>query len=97
MTNLNLVLNDEKINAAKLEKVEKVAKVITTIVLYAFLVVMALIVLIPFYWMIITSLKSNAEVIASHQTFFPKVIMWQNYAEALGPDSTFEFWTYLKL
>lgn len=96
MTNLNLVLNDEKINAAKLEKVEKVAKVITTIVLYAFLVVMALIVLIPFYWMIITSLKSNAEVIASHQTFFPKVIMWQNYAEALGPDSTFEFWTYLK-
>ncbi len=96
MTNLNLVLNDEKINAAKLEKVEKVAKVITTIVLYALLVVMALIVLIPFYWMIITSLKSNAEVIASHQTFFPKVIMWQNYAEALGPDSTFEFWTYLK-
>ena len=96
MTNLKLVLNDEKLNAAKIEKVEKTAKVITTIVLYAFLVIMALIVLIPFYWMIITSLKTNEEVIASHQTFFPKVIMWQNYAEALGPDSTFEFWTYLK-
>ena len=95
MTNLKLVLNDEKLNAAKIEKVEKTAKVITTIVLYAFLVIMALIVLIPFYWMIITSLKTNEEVIASQQTFFPKVIMWQNYAEALGPDSTFEFWTYL--
>lgn len=47
MTNLKLVLNDEKLNAAKIEKVEKTAKVITTIVLYAFLVIMALIVLIP--------------------------------------------------
>ena len=72
MTNLKLVLNDEKLNAAKIEKVEKTAKVITTIVLYAFLVIMALIVLIPFYWMIITSLKTNEEVIASQQTFFPK-------------------------
>lgn len=72
MTNLKLVLNDEKLNAAKIEKVEKTAKVITTIVLYAFLVIMALIVLIPFYWMIITSLKTNEEVIASHQTFSQK-------------------------
>lgn len=96
MTNLNLVLNDERINAEKLKKVEKTMKILSTIFLYAFLVVMAIIVLIPFYWMIITSLKTNEEIRASVQTYFPKVIMWKNYAEALGPDSSFEFWTYLK-
>lgn len=96
MTNLNLVLNDEKINAEKMKKIEKTAKFFSTFLIYTFLVFMAIIVIIPFYWMLVTSLKSNEEIRASVQTFFPREIMWQNYAEALGPDSTFEFWTYLK-
>jgi len=43
---------------------------------------MALIVLFPFYWMIISSLKSLEEYRFNIPTFWPKVIIWQNYAEA---------------
>ena len=49
---------------------------------YLFLFVMALIVLFPFYWMIISSLKTEAEYRATIPTFWPQVIRWANYAEA---------------
>ena len=49
---------------------------------YLFLLVMAGIVLFPFYWMIISSLKSLAEYRLSRPTFFPKVILLSNYVDA---------------
>ena len=49
---------------------------------YAFLIVMALIVLFPFYWMVISSLKTLAEYRLSVPTFWPKQIMLSNYADA---------------
>lgn len=49
---------------------------------YAFLIIMALIVLFPFYWMIISSLKTLDEYRLSVPTFWPKRIMFSNYAEA---------------
>ena len=50
--------------------------------LYAFLIVMAVVVLFPFYWMIISSLKSLAEYRLNVPTFFPRKILFSNYAEA---------------
>ncbi len=49
---------------------------------YAFLFLMALIVLFPFYWMIISSLKSVDEYKLPVPTFWPKEIIWSNYAAA---------------
>ena len=49
---------------------------------YAFLVLMAVIVLFPFYWMIISSLKSLEEYRFNVPTFFPRQILFSNYAEA---------------
>ena len=49
---------------------------------YLFLGLMALIVLFPFYWMIISSLKTLDEYRLSVPTFWPKVVMFSNYAEA---------------
>ena len=49
---------------------------------YAFLIAMALIVLFPFYWMIISSLKTLEEYRLSVPTFWPRRIMFMNYAEA---------------
>ena len=49
---------------------------------YLFLGIMALIVLFPFYWMIISSLKSLEEYRQNIPTFWPQLIIWQNYAEA---------------
>ena len=49
---------------------------------YAFLILMAVIVLFPFYWMIISSLKSLEEYRLNVPTFFPKRILLSNYADA---------------
>lgn len=49
---------------------------------YAFLLIMALIILFPFYWMIISSLKTLPEYRQAIPTFWPREIMWSNYAKA---------------
>ena len=50
--------------------------------LYIFLLAMALIVLFPFYWMVISSLKTLAEYRLTIPTLWPQTIMLSNYAEA---------------
>ena len=49
---------------------------------YLFLLAMALVVLFPFYWMIISSLKSLEEYRLSVPTFWPKKLLLSNYADA---------------
>ena len=61
---------------------QRVIRFLVKFFTYAFLMVMALIVLFPFYWMIISSLKTLEEYRLSVPTFWPKMIMWGNYAEA---------------
>ncbi len=61
---------------------QRILQVVVKIGTYLFLGIMALIVLFPFYWMIISSLKSLDEYRQNIPTFWPKVIIWQNYAEA---------------
>ena len=91
---LKLVIREGTVSIDKLEKAQKVMKIISMVFIYAFLVFMALIVLLPFYWMLITSLKTTEEVRATTQTFWPQTVMWSNYANALKK-STFDFPTYL--
>ena len=50
---------------------QKVVGVIVKVLLYVFLIVMAIIVLFPFYWMINSSLKSLDEYRMSVPTFWP--------------------------
>lgn len=59
-----------------------VLKVIGYILKYLFLILVALVVLFPFYWMIVSSLKSLDEYRLSVPTLWPKMVMWHNYAEA---------------
>lgn len=77
----------------KVKQRQKVMKVLAKIAVYAFLLVMAVIVLFPFYWMIISSLKSLEEYKLSIPTFFPKEIHWENYAKAF---ETANLWTLFK-
>ena len=51
---------------------------------YAFLIIMALIVLFPFYWMIISSLKSEAEYRQTIPTFWPQQLQFFNYVDAFN-------------
>lgn len=63
---------------------QKIIKVIVKILLYAFLIIMALAVLFPFYWMINSSLKSLTEYRESVPTFWPRNILFSNYATAFS-------------
>ena len=61
---------------------QRVGKTFVKFFVYLFLIIMAVIVLFPFYWMIISSLKTLEEYRRSVPTFFPQHIMFSNYAEA---------------
>jgi multiple sugar transport system permease protein len=62
----------------------KIGKVLVKIATYAFLILMAIIVVFPFYWMIISSLKSLAEYKAPTPTLWPKEILFGNYVKAFN-------------
>ena len=59
-------------------------KIAVKVMLYTFLVVMALVIIFPFYWMLISSVKSLAEYRLSVPTLFPREILFGNYIEAFN-------------
>lgn len=80
-TNNNNTIMKER-NMQQISARQKVVKTIVMIGVYAFLFAMALVVLFPFYWMLISSVKTLDEYRLSVPTFWPKTIMLSNYAEA---------------
>ena len=69
-------------NMQKVSSRQRVIQFLMKALTYAFLIVMAIIVLFPFYWMIISSLKTLDEYRLSVPTFWPQRIMLSNYADA---------------
>ena len=61
---------------------QRVVNVFVKILVYSFLIAVAIVVLFPFYWMIISSLKSVDEYRLTIPTLFPREIMWSNYITA---------------
>jgi multiple sugar transport system permease protein len=59
-----------------------IMQILVKVVIYTFLFTIALIVLFPFYWMIISSLKSLEEYKLSIPTLWPQKFLFSNYAEA---------------
>jgi len=83
-------MSDNKNNVMQARDIQKMSagQTVTRILgktgTYAFLLIMALIILFPFYWMIISSLKTLAEYRQAIPTFWPRQLVWSNYAEAWG-------------
>ena len=63
----------------KVSATARVVGIIAKVLTYAFLLIMALIVIFPFYWMIISSLKTVDEYRLAIPTLFPKYLDWKNY------------------
>ena len=78
--NNDIVMHEKNLQTVSVQ--QKIFRVGVKTFTYAFLLVMALIVLFPFYWMIISSLKSLEEYRFNIPTFWPKVMVLGNYAEA---------------
>ena len=76
------VMHSKNLNTEKIKG--KAGKIIGKIIIYAFLILMAIIVVFPFYWMIISSLKSLPEYKLPNPTFWPKQIMLSNYINAFN-------------
>lgn len=74
---------NESVNIKKAEKSLKVRKTVGNVIIYAVLSVWGLVVLFPFYWMILTSVKNyatyNSEYIPKFFTLSPTL---KNYADA---------------
>jgi multiple sugar transport system permease protein len=64
----------------------------SSLLTYAVLIVGSVVMLVPLAWMVLTSLKTFDEVIASPPAWLPARPRWGNYAEAL---TTFDFSRYL--
>lgn len=96
----NVRINDRVVLSIKesgktveaIKKGENISKIIFTTLTYIFIVVLALLVIFPFYWMIITSLKQLDEITSTKQTFFPNIVMWSNYAYVF---QKFDFTSYM--
>ncbi len=63
---------------------QRIVKVLVKVLIYGFLIFMAIIVLFPFYWMLISSLKSTEEYRWSVPSLFPHRVMFGNYVEAFN-------------
>lgn len=93
ITDISIAIKDSDKSMKAREKADLVMKGISTFITYLLLCFMALIVIFPFYWMIITSLKGMDEIRNNVQTFFPNVVMWANYIDVF---KSFTFGTYLR-
>lgn len=58
-----------------MEKKQKAIKIL----LYAVLIALSLFMLVPFYWMVISSLKLNKDVFSIPMTWWPESMHWENY------------------
>ena len=80
MANQMSVLSAKRIRAQFVR--QSLGKALFYAAIYAFLLVMAVIVLFPFYWMLISSVKTLDEYRLSVPTFWPRVLMLNNYVSA---------------
>ncbi|MFH0993045.1 MAG: carbohydrate ABC transporter permease [bacterium] len=88
------------------EKAYRTKKIISNVVLYAFLVFVAIVILIPFYWMILTSLKDENIIQEIPPILFLKPSQWKisNYTQLFQlvtsgerrGEPLFPFFTYMK-
>ena len=68
----------------KVSSVQKIGKITAKIALYTFLVAMALVVIFPFYFMLISSVKTLDEYQRSVPTLWPEFIRLSNYIDAFN-------------
>lgn len=77
----NIVLMHDR-SIKKVTSQQKIWNIVANVLRYTFLIAVAIAVLFPFYWMIISSLKTYDEYSWTIPSFWPTQVMWSNYAKA---------------
>ena len=83
MSNIETKTMHEK-DMKKVSSQQRVGKFVAKFLVYAFLIIMAIIIIFPFYWMLISSVKSLDEYKLAIPTLWPKTILLSNYVEAFN-------------
>ena len=76
-------LRKTAMDKASIEAVKKRQKIVDNVkgaFAYVFLTICAIFSFLPFYWMVISSVKTETEYRAVPVTFFPKSFKWENYS-----------------
>ncbi len=76
---INTVMQARDLQSVSVQ--QRIVQAFVKVCVYVFLGIMALIVIFPFYWMIISSLKEMSEYRQSIPTLFPKTLDLLNYLE----------------
>ena len=87
-----------ELDVEKQLKKQKTQRIIKNVFVYIFLTVCALFAFLPFYWMVITSFKTESDYRDPVPSFFPRQWFWGNYGAALNQSSTSQvsnFWQIL--
>lgn len=83
MTEINNNISSESLNIDidKQLKRQKALKITKSVIAYVFLTIFAIFALLPFYWMILSSLKTETVYREPIPTFFvkPSELQWKNY------------------
>ena len=69
----------EGLDVEKAQKTEKIKHIFKNIFVYLFLTICAVLAFLPFYWMLISSVKTEVEFREAVPTFFPHTFQWKNY------------------
>ena len=75
--NQELMLTEEELRKYKIKKT------LANVGIYTFLVIFALFIIIPFYWMFATALRTEAELQSTSVSFFPKEWLFSNFNSAI--------------
>ncbi|RJX26296.1 MAG: carbohydrate ABC transporter permease [Acholeplasma sp.] len=91
----NKEMSSSQIDLEKVARRDVLVKLVATVTMYTFLTLIALFIFIPFYWMLITALKTNVELTTFlNPRFFINIreMQWVNFKVAL---TRFNFWQYI--
>ena len=70
---------------------KKVARIVVTrTLLYILLIFFAVVMCLPFYWSIITSIRAEEEILRLPVTWFPGVFTWEHYTTVFDTIPFFE-------
>jgi len=63
---------------------KKPSEIATTVLLHLALIIGAIVMVVPFLWMVITSLESTAQAFSIPPSFIPNPVLWDNYPQSLN-------------
>lgn len=93
----SLVQAPSELDIKKEQKKQKILKIVKNVLVYLFLTIVAVLAFLPFYWMIISSFKTEIEYRQTPPTFFPHNFIFKNYPTVLSQATmgTNNFWGIL--